>query len=127
MSGEQLTALKEQLASSLTRQEKLELARFLEMEAAQTTSDATSGSDVDPIEKAEKRAQTGLDRSKRMENIQICVGQNVGRDRERQQQRPIEEFSSRKFGGGNKPRRSNADDAGQYADAKQKNRGINRG
>jgi hypothetical protein len=56
MSGEQLTALKEQLAA-LTPQEKLELAKFLE---AQATADLSGSAPVLPANgevAAQKRAQ----------------------------------------------------------------------
>ena len=56
MSGDQLTALKEQLAG-LSWQEKLELARFLEQEAARGVSASVSQVSLDPGITALKRDQ----------------------------------------------------------------------
>jgi hypothetical protein len=56
MSGEQLTALKEQLVG-LTSQEKLELARFLEEEAARRPAGGASEVPEDEAAAARKRAQ----------------------------------------------------------------------
>jgi hypothetical protein len=56
MSGEQLTALKEQLVA-LTAQEKLELARFLEEEAAPGPARAPSEAPEDEDAGARKRTE----------------------------------------------------------------------
>src|SRR5436853_4025273 len=56
MSGEQLTALKEQLAA-LTPEEKLELARFLEAQAAADLSDRAPDQATDGEAAAKRRAQ----------------------------------------------------------------------
>jgi hypothetical protein len=56
MSGEQLTALKEQLAR-LTPREKLELAKFLEEEATRGLSCGVSELSGEPEAAAQKRAQ----------------------------------------------------------------------
>jgi len=56
MSGDQLTALKEQLAG-LTPEEKLELARFLVQEATSVLQRDASESHREPDAPAEKRAR----------------------------------------------------------------------
>ncbi|MGH9831057.1 MAG: DUF5678 domain-containing protein [Blastocatellia bacterium] len=56
MSGEQLTALKEQLAG-LTAQEKLELAKFLEDEVARDLSHGALKLDSDKYTAARKQVQ----------------------------------------------------------------------
>jgi hypothetical protein len=56
MSGEQLTALKEQLAA-LSPQEKLELAKFLQEHAAADLSGSARAADTDHDAAAQKQAQ----------------------------------------------------------------------
>ncbi len=73
---------------------------------------------------AEQRPERGLDRAERMQKVEIGEGDDIGGDRERQQQRPVEEPAAGKAAGGDEPSGADADHDGDDTDAEQQQRGV---
>ena len=67
--------------------------------------------------------QYGLHRAERVEEIDVDVGDDVGRERKRQRQRPCQRIAAGETIGGDEPRRADADDRGQRGDAGEQQHG----
>ena len=65
-----------------------------------------------------------VDQAERLEQIDIDVSREIGRDRERQRQQPQQHLPAAKFMQRHRPRRTGADRKRQRADADQQQRGV---
>ena len=68
---------------------------------------------------AEESAQTALHRPGIIEQLEIAIGDDVGRDRKRQEQQPLKITAPGKTIHGDEPSRPGADQERQHADARQ--------
>ena len=71
---------------------------------------------------AEQRAQRRLHRSEAVEHVDIDVGDDVGRERERQRQQPDEHAAAGKFVGRDDPGGADAGDGGDQRDSAEQQR-----
>ena len=69
---------------------------------------------------------TILHRAERVEEIHIHVGDDIGRERERQRERPGERVAAGEPVGGDEPCRAGADDRGERRDAGEQQHGLTR-
>src|SRR5690606_33266414 len=75
---------------------------------------------VDP----EQSPQRGLDRPQGMPEVQISVGDDVGGDRQREEEHPGQRPPTRKLVGSDQPGGPRTDNAGEYTDAEQEKEGV---
>ncbi len=76
---------------------------------------------------AQEVPERRLHRADRVHHVEIGVGDDVGRDRQGQEQRPVEDALSRKAEHRDEPSGANADDNGHQSDAgEQQHGGVDR-
>ena len=93
-----------------------------EDDAAGKRADLGEG-EVARMRQAEDGAKRGLHRADRMKDVEIGVGDDVGRDRQRQEERPVEDAAAGEFVSRHQPGGAGADGDDEEADAEQEDEG----